>query len=366
MQTMRQFGLTLPLSQEMEQQQQIPFFFIIGRPRTGTTLLRSLFDAHPNVQIPWECQFILNLYPRYGKVSTWTKETLEAFYRDLLEQWQFSAWNIDHEKLHADLMACEGNITYRNICQVVYLNHISFYPKENIRLIGDKNHGYTIYTKRLQKIFPDAKFLYILRDYRDNYESVKNVDFEIPIVSLVVYKWKYFYRKALKASLQNPDAFYFVRYEDLVKDPVPELMKICDFLDIQYVPEVFDFYKKKNEAEEKYPTDILKKHHQSLFNPVNTSRIGRWEKSLTARQVRIADLVAGKWAGKAGYRRKYAGFNLWTAILALPGICYAKFLYMMTWCVDKMPYKLREKILSKGPLWLAKNFLVLFRGRSVR
>jgi hypothetical protein len=338
----------------MDKQSQIPFFFIIGRPRTGTTLLRSLFDAHPNVQIPWECQFVLNLYPKYGKLKLWNPETLERFYTDLLEQWQFSAWNIDHEKLKADLLACEGEISYARICQVVYLNNISFYPKGNILLIGDKNHGYTIYTRRLKKLFPDAKFVYILRDYRDNFESVSKVDFELHIVSLVVYKWKYFYKKALEASRRSPGSFYFIRYEDLVKDPVPEFRKLCEFLGIPYVPGVFEFYKMKDKAVEKYPADILNKHHQSLFNPVNTSRIGRWEKLMSARQVRIADQVAGKYAKLAGYKKKYPGFSLWTAFQAMPGVCYASLLYFITKIVDRLPYRLREKILSKGPLWLAR------------
>ncbi len=134
----------------------------------------------------------------------WNTETLEHFYSDLLKQWQFSAWNIDHDKLQSDLQACAGVTSYAMICQVVYLNHISFYPKEDIKLIGDKNHGYTIYTERLLKLFPGAKFVYILRDYRDTYQSVKNVDFELPVVSVVVYKWKYFYKKALQAIEKIP------------------------------------------------------------------------------------------------------------------------------------------------------------------
>ncbi|NQU34666.1 MAG: sulfotransferase [Bacteroidetes bacterium] len=52
----------------MEQLNKIPFFFVVGRPRSGTTLLRTLFDAHPNVSFPPECQFIINLYPKYGKI----------------------------------------------------------------------------------------------------------------------------------------------------------------------------------------------------------------------------------------------------------------------------------------------------------
>jgi hypothetical protein len=338
----------------MEKEHKIPFFFILGRPRTGTTLLRSLFDAHPNVQIPWECQFVLNLYPKYGKLEHWNLETLEHFYTDLIEQWQFSAWNIDHDKLKAVLKACEGVNSYGSVCQVVYLKHISFYPKETIRLIGDKNHGYTIYTQRLKRLYPDAKFVYILRDYRDNYESVSKVDFELHIVSLVVYKWKYFYKKALASSKNFPGSFYFIRYEDLVREPEKEFEKLCIFLGIPYISEVFNFYKMKAKAEEQYPSDILQKHHQSLFNPINTSRIGRWEKTMTPRQVRIADQIAGKYAELAGYERKYSGYSPWIALQAAPGVYWARFIYIITVIIDKFPYRLREKLLSKGPLWLAK------------
>ena len=339
----------------------IPFFFIIGRPRSGTTLLRSLFDAHPNVLIPWECQFMLNLLPRYGKITIWTIETLDLFYSDLLRQWQFSAWNIDRERLQTELHACEGATTYEDVCRVVYLNHISFFPKETIRLIGDKNHGYTIYTHRLKKLLPDSKFIFILRDYRDNYQSVRNVDFEIPVVSLVVHKWRHFYCKALQASNKYPGSFYFIRYEELVNDPVHHFGKLCAFLDIPFVPGVFDFYKMKDKAEEMYPEEILKKHHKSLFNPINTSRVGLWEKSLSRRQVRIADYVAGAYADQAGYRRKYTGFNPWIAFLALPGVTYARLIYMLTHLINRFPYRLREKLLSEGPLFLAKTFRGLFR-----
>ncbi len=348
----------------MKNPSQIPFFFILGRPRTGTTLLRSLFDAHPNVQIPWECQFILNLYPKYGKLEHWNTGTLEQFYADLLDQWQFNAWNIDHDKLKADLLACEGEISYARICQVVYLNNISLYPKECISLIGDKNPGYSIYSHRLKEIFPDAKFIYILRDYRDNYHSVTGIDFELHIVSLVVYKWKHFYREALEASKIFPGSFYFIHYEDLVSEPVMHLKKLCAFLDLPYDPGVFEFYKVKEKAREKYPVDIINNHHKSLFNPVNTSRIGLWEKSMSSVQVRVADLVAGKYAEKAGYVRKYRGFNPGIWLLALPGASYARFLYFMTAIIDRTPYRFRQKVLTKGPLFLANAFALFLRKRT--
>ena len=83
----------------MEQLNRIPFFFVVGRPRSGTTLLRTLFDAHPNVSFPPECQFIVNLYPKYGKIIDWEEKQILSFYHDLIEQWLFDTWNMDLDKL---------------------------------------------------------------------------------------------------------------------------------------------------------------------------------------------------------------------------------------------------------------------------
>ena len=68
------------VSQKVEK---IPVFFILGRPRSGTTLLRTLFDAHPNVATPVECAFIINMRQKYAKVTNWTKELLTSFHEDV-------------------------------------------------------------------------------------------------------------------------------------------------------------------------------------------------------------------------------------------------------------------------------------------
>lgn len=333
----------------------MPIFFIIGRPRTGTTLFQSLFDAHPHVQIPWECQFVLNLYPRYGGITNWDEQLIRSFYNDLLQQWQFSAWNTDRDKLLIDLLGLQGCHTYTDICECVYLSHISFFPKENIRIIGDKNHGYTIYTDELKRLYPDAKFIFVLRDYRDNFDSIARVDFEIPSAALVVYKWRYFYKTALRAAKKYPGSFYFIRYEDLVREPYKNFKAICDFLNIPFTEDVFNFYKMKDKAAEVYPEDILNKHHSSLFNPINTSRLDLWKTSMSEHKVRVADFVAGKYASMAGYERKYTEFGISTVIKSLPGVVYAKLLYLATDIIDHFPYKFRATILNKGPLWLATN-----------
>ena len=334
----------------------IPFFFIVGRPRSGTTLLRTLFDAHPNVAIPLECKFALDLYPRYGKIRVWSQKDIDAFYHDLKEQLLFDTWTIDLGSLKAALDDSVGENDYAHICRLVYLHYTSFFEKDDIFLIGDKNPGYTIYSGQLLTIFPGARFIHILRDYRDNYLSLKNVDFELPIPSLAAAKWKLFYKKFNKDAARQPDNYLLLRYEDLVKDPVKKMQELCRFLSIPYTGKVFDFDEKSEDVKKAYPGGFVERYHANLLNKVNASRVGLYKERLTRREIKLLDFAAGISAEEAGYERHYIFVKPWIMLQAFPGILLAHFLAFLTSIVDRMPYRLRINILNKWPLAVARLY----------
>ncbi len=350
----------------MEELNSIPFFFVVGRPRSGTTLLRTLFDAHPNVSFPPECQFIINLYPRYGKITQWQEKDLIAFYNDLKQQWLFDTWNMDYDLLKKALLKHTGIYSYGNICKVVYKQYSSLFDKKELLFIGDKNPGYAIYTKLLLKVFPEAKFIHIIRDYRDNFVSIKNVDFELPIPSLVAQKWKYFYKKFNKDSISYPSAYFVINYEKLAKEPVKYFSELCKFIGIEYDESVFNFHEKKDDILKQYPPGYIHTYHSSLMEKINTSKIGVWKKQLSKRQAKLMDITIGKIAEKSGYCRAYPNFNLLIYLMALPGRTYAALLYVATIIVDSFPYKLRMLILIKGPLFLAKFYLSIFNRQKLK
>ncbi len=184
-------------------------FFIIGRPRSGTTLLRVLFEAHPHVLIPPESPFIISLYKKYGKVTSWDEPIIHEFCEDLFRQRYFDKWLIDKDVLVKNLLEAKGENTFQDMVRKVCLSYISVFDKEDIRLIGDKNPAYSLFIDRIHKLFPEAKIIHITRDYRDNYLSLTKVNFEVPIVPLVVYRWKFAYRRVqkLKKTLSGADIF---------------------------------------------------------------------------------------------------------------------------------------------------------------
>ncbi|MEZ5197423.1 MAG: sulfotransferase [Bacteroidales bacterium] len=298
-------------SDQLGNKKRIPLFFIMGRPRSGTTLLRTLFDAHPNVMIGLECPFILPLFDVYGNKTSWTEQELQSFYNDLLQQsfwdyYNFKDLKIDFENLKADILNCIGECSFNALIKLVFSNYISDFPKTEILAYGDKNPHYSIKFNKLFSVFPDAKYIYITRDYRDQLLSVKNAGFgkKGRKDSRILNLWRKSYLDISKVRNENPDLFYSLRYEDFVLNPESYFSEMCNFLEIPYCPEVFDFYKHKDEVGF-YPEEIMKKYQKSLFNPIDASRVNVWKQKMTEKEIRLADTIVGDVAEMAGYERKY-------------------------------------------------------------
>jgi Sulfotransferase family len=331
----------------MAKQIDTPFFFIIGRPRSGTTLLRLLLEAHPNVIIPPESPIIINLYKKYRHISNWAQSDILSLIEDLKKQMYFETWLMKDEDLKDKLLECTGENSFYNILKTIYLTYPSVFPKEKIKLIGDKNPAYSLYLNRIHKLYPNSKFIYISRDYRDNYLSLIRVNFEIPLVPLVVFRWKFAYRQFKKLQKKSPQTFYDLKYEDLATEPKVHYKKVCDFLGLDFREDVFDFYKKEKEMKGAYgDSKELLDIHQSLFNPINTSRINTWKKKMSDKEIRMADFVAGETADELGYERKYKKFSLLMFFRTLPSRIYGRLMYTMMLWGERLPLKIRNMLLE--------------------
>jgi hypothetical protein len=355
----------MTVTPDLEKIRQTPMFFIVGRPRTGSTLLRTLFDAHPNVAIPQEWPMLLALYRRFGKVTLWDKATLQSFYEALFQHLRIPFWEITNwpgfnaEHLHDCLLNSEGEHSFETIFKLVYSQYQSYFGKREILLFGDKNPVYSNQTALLAKIFPSAKFIHLTRDYRDNLASMLDVDFELPNVALLTYRWKYSWTEIEYCAKSNRERFMTIRYEDLVADAPGRFSEVCDFLGIPFDPSIFTFYLKKEEIEKAFPGEIIDRYFRSLFQPIDSSRVGIYKTRLSRLQVRIADQVIGKIAETAGYSREYNSFSLSVFLWSLPAVLYAKWLYTVGWLVALLPYKTMMWLLNK-PSVLVKLYTRIF------
>ena len=283
-----------------------PFVFIAAKGRSGTTMLQSIFDANKHVVLPLESKLIIHLKTRYFKIKNWTHQLIDEFLVDLHEDKKFiHHWNVDEVKLAQQIKSIPlEKVSFQLLCKIIYLSYPSPFKKENILLIGDKNPMYSMFLEELREVFPEAKFIHLLRDYRDNVLShYKTFKFEkIPALSkgLVVYNEMIEIQKA-----KNPHLFFTLKYEDLVANPEKYVVDLCQFLGIPFYSEMLEFNKVlKHKIEtgiDEYTKREIDQIHPNITDSINTKQINKWKKELTPKQVEIIEYIAGDYAQKYGY-----------------------------------------------------------------
>ncbi len=320
---------------EIKKIESLPFFFIIGRPRSGTTLLQLFFDAHPNVQIPSECMYIGQLWFHYHKIKAWSKTEINNFIRDLSNLWLFSPEKFNIKKIEEELSENVNILNIVIVFKIVANNFNSIYEKKEIQLLGDKNPFYTQIFEGIFPIFPNAKFIHLIRDPRDNHISLFNSRFTAPSITYDTMYWKKSIMSVERFQQYYPERFYTIRYEDLVKEPEKHLTEMCRFLEIPFAPEMLKYLERKTDdfAKVVFTSDnYLYTNHTSILEPVNTKKIGAWKTKLTKYSIKKAERVAGEYLDKYSYERLNKTPGLWSRFSTIPGMILY---YVIEWLSKK-------------------------------
>ncbi|HBZ67688.1 MAG TPA: hypothetical protein DEO70_12700 [Bacteroidales bacterium] len=334
-----------------------PFFFIMGRPRSGTTLLKTLFDAHPNVKIPSELPIFLPLYQKFKGVKNWDEKNITLFIDHIFKPDVFNNRRIENLKIDRERFTEEllnpGQISSIQDLLIKFNEHAySPFDKKEILLVGDKNPVYSIYTKRFIKIFPEARFICIVRDYRDNFVSLRNLQemkLEAPLLTLQIARWVHITRLFHRCAARYPERFCIVRYEDLVQQPEKTFESLCGFLNIPYSPGVFNFHMKKDEILNTFQNPAIEIIHKSLMSPVNTGRMNLWKEQMTAAEIQVADQIAGSTADLMHYERAGKSWYFSIFMRSIPMWLYCKLLFTMMTVGSRLPYRMSRSIALNLP-----------------
>lgn len=287
----------------LEELDELPIFFIVGRGRSGSTLLRSIFDAHPQVMIPLESRFVQFLYYKYPANKKWTKESASRAIDDLEQG--FEPFQIHKDHFRNQIEGNAMDLSFERVCKLIYLNTKSEFEKEEISTLGDKNPRYTFFIPQLIRLFPKAKFIHLARDYRDNIVSVRRAGKGIKESGNIYFsmgRWVLYNRFVLKCQKKYPDQFIRVQFEDLIRDPEAVMQKLCAFLELDYHPGVLEYYKGLGKY---YMEEGFKQLHQSLQTPFDLSKIGEWERELPRRRAIRCEILGGRLPERIGYPPKF-------------------------------------------------------------
>lgn len=271
---------------------EIPHFFVIGAQRSGTTLLRLMLNSHPDLAIPEEGTFWMPLLRDCGKNvhAPIPKPVLENYLRYINKNSQFKLWLLDDSTVRQAALNAE-HITLAELMRLYYGAYMQLQGKTRV---GDKTPSFFRMIPMLNKLFPMAKFIHIVRDGRDIYLSLRKMGCKDNI-SVGAMEWGYKFKKAQSdLAALDPSRVFTLRYEDLLLDPAGRLQEICTFLSAEYDPSMLDFWKNSGK--------FIGAHHSTkIFGPISADNVNKWKTRMAPSEVSRFQKVVGSKLQDLGY-----------------------------------------------------------------
>ena len=146
---------------ETERQLKDPIF-IIGCPRSGTTLLQQMLDAHSDILITPEThfmQYFLNRREEYGDLNQ--DVNYQQLIQNIIALPEFSEMELS---AHAFSEAAWRN--ERNYAAIFLLLLEKFAHSRGVQIVGKKTPNHVMHIPKLKQLFPSARFVNIVRDPR--------------------------------------------------------------------------------------------------------------------------------------------------------------------------------------------------------
>lgn len=281
-----------------------PAPFVCGVTRSGTTLLRLMLDAHPDLAIPGETHWV----PKLIKAFERSKQSGDDAANLAIDHKRWGDFHLDAEQLRSRIVALDP-VTAADAIRAFYMTYAE---REGKSRYGDKTPGYIQEMRRIQRVLPEARFIHIIRDGRDVSLSHLRMNWGPETYEQSARLWRNRIRKARKMA---PSIHHYmeVRFEELVADTEGALRRICDFIELDFDPVMLDYHERASERLAEKARELPRKNrpnqsaearldsHRLANEPPRLDRIGMWRERMTPREIAEYEGVAGDLLVELGY-----------------------------------------------------------------
>ena len=266
---------------------------ILGVRRSGTTLLRVMLDRNPELALPDESYFLPQLAHRHGD-----RPDADAFLDDVRRLPTLREWGISAADVQARV---RPGLTLGELIGAIYEAYAAKAGKERW---GDKTPMYMQHLGLLERLFPTARYVHLIRDGRDAALSflampsgVVTESWHHPrTVADFACQWRTEVAAARALGRRVRGRYREVRYEHLVAEPDAELRAICDFAELPFDPLMLDYAGN---------VDLRAKPHQQSLAKPPTVGLRDWRAAMSDPDVRAFEEVAGDLLAGLGYELRH-------------------------------------------------------------
>lgn len=282
-----------------------PFLFACGVPRSGTTLLQRMLNSHPDLTVANDTHFIpraLELTSK--KLIIQATNSMEISLTDSLADNVFNY----HRFYRTGLDESEFNTIREQAstyCELVggIFNRIA--EKENKSLAGEKTPDYVRRLRLLNRLFPDAKLIHLIRDGRN--VALSLLDWATPRkgpgriemwnqnpIAVCALWWKWLVDQGQSQANKLSDSVYCeLKYEDLTAEPETSVTRMCEFLRLRFDESMLKFNQGKKSSN---PCLSAK---SAWLGPKTGLR--DWRRDMQPAEIELFESLAGDTLQRCGY-----------------------------------------------------------------
>jgi Sulfotransferase family len=268
-----------------------PAVVILGVSRSGTTLLKAMLDRHPALAIPTESYFLPQLWDRHG-----ARPDADAFVADVGRLSRVREWGVEPNMVRDRL---PEEPTFAEAIEAIYRSYADLRGKPRF---GDKTPAYMQRLDVVDRAFPNAQYVHLIRDGRDaalSFVAMRRrprFNWARPrTVRGFAAQWRREVASARRfGRALGDDRYQELRYEELVTRPEPTMRHVCEFLGLTFDSAVMQYHRAAD------PERLV--DHPRLAEPP-TPGVRRWREEMPEAELERFEAVAGDLLSELAYQR---------------------------------------------------------------
>lgn len=241
-----------------------------------------MLNAHTDVHFNKETHFIKNYVHKELKQGKYNRSQILRLEEELKKDESLVDFSDKVSKVVRESLDLNDDF----VTPFIFKNLLG---REGVRYCGEKDPMNVNYLSTIDKAFPESKVVHITRDPRDVILSrIKSGWGNKNSLIWHISEYKFSICKARKEGNAIFKSNYLeVRYEDLIVNVERELIAICDFLGINFQPQMCQ--------PEKYAGDLVRPDEMqwksNVLNPVDKENVGKWKSGFTSKQLFIVESI---------------------------------------------------------------------------
>lgn len=265
--------------------------FIVGAPRSGTTMMRLILNAHPNIAIPAETSYFPDIYwPCAARGAMAWPEALRSFISTCESRFRPA---IDLKDVGSQISSGECDFG-----ALLSLPLTAWANTQGKRRWGEKTPLHIFYADIIVRLFPNARIIAMQRDPRAVVASMNRFAAAGHDTALNSRLWSDVWTKG-REILHNSvaeDQRLTVCYEDMVQDPEQVIGEVCLFLGEDFSPSMLSFGESAS--------DYLSTLHSTMISQPIRENTTKWRRELDDRQLAEVERICNSPMEALGYPRE--------------------------------------------------------------